>query len=421
MDYLEIKKSTKLKGEIVISGAKNSALPIIASTLLSKEPVTITNVPEVKDILTLLTLIENLGGKYKLKNGTLKIDNSNINSTKAMYDIVKTMRASILVLAPLLVRFKHCEISMPGGCAIGQRPIDLHLKALQELGANVKIKSGYVDVETKENLKGCEITFDKITVGGTENLLMAAALAEGITTLNNCALEPEIIQLCEFIKSAGVKITGIGTKTIHITGTNGKLLKFKKCKIIPDRLEVGTYLCVGAITKSNIKLKKIEPKHLEAVTSKLREIGVELKTTKNSIEITKVNKLKPFNITTLEYPGFPTDLQAQFLALATQIEGSSVIEEKIFENRFMYVAELKRMGASINLSGHTATVEKSNLEGTTVMATDLRAGAALIIASLVAKGTTKIERIYHLDRGYERLEFKLKQLGCNITRKSDNN
>lgn len=418
MDYLKVIGKQNLNGSVKISGAKNAALPLLASTILSSNKINISNLPDVVDINTLLNLLEMLGSSYSKSNGLLNIDSTTINKTKATYEIVKTMRASILVLGPLLARFGHCEVSLPGGCAIGQRPVDLHLKALEQMGATIEIKNGYIEARTDGPLKGATIVFDKITVTGTENILMAAALAQGKTTIINAAKEPEVVQLCEVLRDAGVIIEGIGTNTITIEGSNQKLLPFQDFTIIPDRIEAGTYLCAGAITNSILTVQNVEPRHLEAVLAKFEEMGFLITQNKNEITILPASKIKPIHITTTEYPGFPTDMQAQFMALATMADGVSIIDEKLFENRFMHVSELVRMGADITLNGTVANVTGTpkKLLGTDVMATDLRASSAMVLAGLVADGQTNIHRIYHLDRGYDRLEVKLTTLGANITR-----
>ncbi|RXJ83896.1 UDP-N-acetylglucosamine 1-carboxyvinyltransferase [Arcobacter sp. CECT 8985] len=418
MKYLKITGKTKLQGEIKISGAKNAALPLLASTILAKNDIEIGNLPNVVDINTLLKLLEKLGSSYSKDKNRIKINTSTINNTKATYDIVKTMRASILVLGPLLARFGHCEVSLPGGCAIGQRPVDLHLKALEQMGATIEIKKGYIQATCENGLKGTKIVFDKVTVGGTENIIMAATLATGKTTIINAAKEPEIVQLCEVLQNAGVEITGVGSSKIEIEGTDGKLLDFKNFDIIPDRIEAGTYLCAAAITNSKITIQNVIPLHLEAVISKLEEMNFEIIQTEDSLTILPTEEIKPVNIITSEYPGFPTDMQAQFMALATQANGASTIDERLFENRFMHVSELLRLGADIHLNGNIATINGSgnSLNGTDVMATDLRASSALVLAALVAQGETNIHRIYHLDRGYEDLEGKLNKIGVNIKR-----
>ena len=418
MDYLKVIGKKNLNGSVKISGAKNAALPLLAATILSSNKLHITNLPDVVDINTLLQLLEMLGSTYVKDKNILDIDSTTIDKTKATYEIVKTMRASILVLGPLLTRFGHCEVSLPGGCAIGQRPVDLHLKALEQMGATIEIKNGYIDAKAPNGLQGATIVFDKITVTGTENIVMAAALAKGTTTLINAAKEPEVIQLCQIIKDAGVSIEGIGTNTITIVGTNQELLPMKEFSIIPDRIEAGTYLCAGAIANSTLKVENVEPKHLDAVLTKFEEMGFGILKDETSVTILPANKVKPVTIITTEYPGFPTDMQAQFMALATMAEGVSIIDEKLFENRFMHVSELVRMGAEITVNGTTATIQGTpkKLLGTDVMATDLRASSALVLAGLVAEGETNIHRIYHLDRGYDRLEEKLTALGANIIR-----
>jgi UDP-N-acetylglucosamine 1-carboxyvinyltransferase len=328
LEYLKINGESKLTGEVKISGAKNAALPLIAATILAKNEISICNMPNVVDINTLLKLIDKLGGTFKKEETCIKIDTSKLNKTTATYDIVKTMRASILVLGPILARFGHCEVSLPGGCAIGQRPVDLHLKALEAMGAQIKINHGYIEATAPNGLKGTKIVFDKVTVGGTENTVMAAALADGVTTIVNAAKEPEVQQLCEVIKDAGVLIEGIGTDTLIIHGTNRKLLEFKDFDVIPDRIEAGTYLCAAAITNSKLKISKVNPIHLEAILSKLEEMNFKLIQDETSITVLPTDEIKPVNIVTREYPGFPTDMQAQFMALATQANGVSTIDEQ---------------------------------------------------------------------------------------------
>ncbi|WP_417327626.1 UDP-N-acetylglucosamine 1-carboxyvinyltransferase [Halarcobacter sp.] len=418
MEYLKIIGQNPLQGEVNISGAKNAALPLIASTILAKNEVNICNMPDVVDINTLLKLIDKLGGSFVKTDECIKIDTSKLHNTTATYDIVKTMRASILVLGPILARFGHCEVSLPGGCAIGQRPVDLHLKALEAMGANIEIKHGYIEATAPKGLKGAKIVFDKVTVGGTENTVMAAALADGITTIINAAKEPEVVQLCEVIANAGVKIEGIGTSKLVIHGTNKELLEFKDFDVIPDRIEAGTYMCAAAISNTKLKINKVIPLHLEAVISKLEEMNFEIIQDETSVTVMPTDEIKPVNIVTTEYPGFPTDMQAQFMALATQANGTSTIDERLFENRFMHVSELLRLGADIHLNGNIATIngQTGQLNGTDVMATDLRASSALVLCALVAKGETSIHRIYHLDRGYEDLEGKLSKIGATVSR-----
>ncbi|EAJ7835298.1 UDP-N-acetylglucosamine 1-carboxyvinyltransferase [Campylobacter jejuni] len=415
MTYLEIEGTNHLSGNVAISGAKNAALPLIVSSILAKNEVKINNVPNVADIKTLISLLENLGAKVNFQNNSALLNTNTLNQTIAKYDIVRKMRASILTLGPLLARFGHCEVSLPGGCAIGQRPIDLHLLALEKMGANIQIKQGYVVASGK--LKGNEILFDKITVTGSENIIMAAALAKGKTKLLNVAKEPEVVQLCEVLKDAGLEIKGIGTDELEIYGSDGELLEFKEFSVIPDRIEAGTYLCAGAITNSKITLDKVNATHLSAVLAKLHQMGFETLITEDSITLLPAKEIKPVEIMTSEYPGFPTDMQAQFMALALKANGTSIIDERLFENRFMHVSELLRMGADIKLNGHIATiVGGKELNAADVMATDLRASSALILAALAAKGTSKVHRIYHLDRGYENLEEKFKSLGVKIAR-----
>jgi len=417
MDYFKINGPKKLGGSVAVSGAKNAALPLIAMTILAKNPVTIANLPDVVDIKTLLKLLTNLGAESTLAEGSVTIDTRPVHHTMATYDIVKTMRASILVLGPLLARFGHCEVSLPGGCAIGQRPIDLHLKALEQMGAHIAIHAGYVRAEAPEGLKGAHILFDKITVTGTANVVMAAALAKGRTIITNAAREPEVVQLCEVLAKAGVVIEGIGSSELVIEGTGGALVDIASFAVIPDRIEAGTYLCAAAITRSELTLTRVRPDHLEAVLGKLEEMGVGIEVAGETITLRPADALKPVDITTQEYPAFPTDMQAQFLALCTQAQGTSTVEERLFENRFMHVSELQRLGADITLKGNTATVKgPSELFGADVMATDLRASSALVLAALIADGETNIHRIYHLDRGYEALEQKFGEIGADIAR-----
>lgn len=443
MDFLEIygvENMGATMGSVKISGAKNSALPLIASSILAKNEVRLTNLPSVTDIKTLIKILTMLGAKSdafdsngaKLGANEATIDTKNITNLKVIYDMVRKMRASILLLGPLLSRFGQCQVSLPGGCAIGARPVDLHIKAMQKMGAEISIANGYIAANAPSGLKGAQIIFDKITVTGTENVLMAAALARGKTTILNAAKEPEVIQLCEVLAQSGVEIRGAGSDEIHIVGTDGELLKMPEICIIPDRIEAGTYLCAGAITNSEIVVENVAPKHLDAVLNKLREIGFEIVESSGesnsdsresrqialgNITLRPAQKRNAFEISTSEYPGFPTDMQAQFMALATQCEGVSIIEERLFENRFMHINELQRFGANIALLGNIAKISgQSELRGADVMATDLRASSALILAALVAKGKTKIHRIYHLDRGYENIEEKLSNLGVKISR-----
>lgn len=415
MKYLEITGCEHLSGQVSISGAKNAALPLIVSSILAKNEVQIDNVPNVADIKTLFALLENLGAKYEFKGNHASINTATLKSTKALYDIVRKMRASILTLGPLLARFKECEVSLPGGCAIGQRPIDLHLLALEKMGAKIDIKQGYVIA--KGELRGAQIIFDKITVTGSENVIMAAVLARGKTRLLNVAKEPEVVQLCEVLREAGADIKGIGGAELEIYGTDGELLNFKPFKVIPDRIEAGTYLCAGAITNSQISVCKADATHLSAVLEKFKQMGFGIELAGDVITILPAQEIKPVEIITSEYPSFPTDMQAQFMALALKANGTSIIDERLFENRFMHASELLRMGADIRLNGHIATINGGkSLNAADVMATDLRASSALVLAALAAKGVSRVHRIYHLDRGYECLEFKLKALGAKIER-----
>lgn len=424
MDYLHIIGGAKLHGQVQISGAKNAALPLLSAALLSSTPMKIDNLPNVADVKTLAKLLEHLGALVSWDSAhSVEIDASHIIHTKAIYDIVRKMRASILVLGPLLARCGHCEVSLPGGCAIGARPVDLHIAAMEKMGAQITIQGGYIVASAPNGLKGAQIVFDKITVTGCENVIMAAALAKGRTQIINAAREPEVVQLCEVLMQAGVEIQGIGSSVLEIQGTDREPLRFQPFSVIPDRIEAGTYLCAAAITNSQIKLTNANPSHLEAVLEKLRQIGFKLESTNDSISIFPAAKRQGFEIITTEHPGFPTDMQAQFMSLATQCQGTSVIQERLFENRFMHASELQRLGANITLKGNTATIigndEHNPLVGADVMATDLRASSALVLAGLVAQGSTNVHRIYHLDRGYESLERKLSALGANITRQKE--
>jgi len=410
---LLIIKNSNISGEVSISGAKNAALPLLAMTILAKNEVTISNMPNVADINTMLKLLKLLGSDFSYKNNILKIDTSSINCTTATYDIVKTMRASILTLGPLLARFKECKVSLPGGCAIGLRPVDLHLKALEKMGAKINIENGYIHAKC-DKLQGSEIIFDKITVTGTENIIMAAVLAKGETKILNAAKEPEVVQLCNVLKENGVEIEGIGTSSLTIQGQED-LIDIKPFSVIPDRIEAGTYLCAGAIANSKLTITNIIPSHIENIISKLKEMNFSFDIEDNKVTILPTDEIKPVNIITSEHPGFPTDMQAQFMAVATQANGVSTIEERLFENRFMHVAELNRMGADIRINGKVATIYgKKELIGADVMATDLRASSALVLAGIIAKGETKIHRVYHLFRGYENLTEKLKNIGVEV-------
>ncbi|MDE6979138.1 MAG: UDP-N-acetylglucosamine 1-carboxyvinyltransferase [Helicobacter sp.] len=420
MDFLWIAGGRKLSGNVCISGSKNASLPLLGATLLAKNRVQLTNLPNVVDIVTFLSLLSRLGAETTMQNGEAFVETLGVRETKAVYDIVRKMRASILVLGPLLARFGHCEVSLPGGCAIGARPVDLHLRAFEKMGAEIRIQSGYINAKAPKGLKGAVIDFDKITVTGTENVVMAAALAKGTTTIQNAACEPEVVQLCEVLHNCGVGICGIGTNEITIEGSGGELLNLAPISVISDRIEAGTYLCAGAITNSDITLSHVCVKHLHTILDLLRTIGFGIETGDDFVRILPCNKIASFELHTAEYPGFPTDLQAQFMALATQAEGETLIEERLFENRFMHAVELQRMGAKIELEGNKARIfGRQTLFGADVMATDLRASSALVLAALIAEGESRIHRIYHLDRGYERIEEKLSALGAMVKRSKE--
>ncbi|MDQ3633499.1 MAG: UDP-N-acetylglucosamine 1-carboxyvinyltransferase [Acidobacteriota bacterium] len=419
MDKFLIKGGTPLHGTVKISGAKNSALPCLAATLLSPKTITLHNVPYVRDLITQRRLLEDLGAETLLVDKhTHKITASDIEIFEAPYELVKTMRASVLALGPLLGRFGKAKVSLPGGCAIGTRPIDYHLRAFEKLGANVSLESGdIVATAPKGRLVGAEIEFEEVTVTGTENVMMAAVLASGTTTLRNAAREPEIEDLAELLNKMGAKITGAGTSVMTIEGVEE--LGEAEHSIIPDRIETGTFIVAAAITNGELTIENCQPKHLETVIEKLREVGVEITEIDESTLYVKCceNGLTAKDITTEPHPDFPTDMQAQYMALMTQAEGKSVITETIFENRFMHVAELHRMGADINISGNQATVKgKTQLTGARVLASDLRASASLVLAGLAAEGETLIDRVYHIDRGYETIVNKISSIGGDIQR-----
>ena len=419
MDRLLIQGGAVLEGELRASGAKNSALKMLAAALLADEPVTICNVPHLRDITTMIELLVSLGVEVVVdEKMNIEIHANTIKSFKAPYDLVKTMRASFNVLGPLLAHYGQAEVSLPGGCAIGPRPVDQHLRGLEALGANIEMIDGYVKATVKGRLKGGHVYFDMCTVGGTEHIMMAAALADGVTVMENCAREPEIVDLAEFINKMGGKVEGAGSATITITGVES----MKGCthRVIADRVETGTYLIAAAATGGKIKIRDANPEHLEVVISKLREAGAIITLGDNTIEL-DMNGRRPkaVSLVTAPYPAFPTDLQAQMIALNCVAEGIGTIKETIFENRFMHVHEMNRMGAKIRLEGNntTAIVEGvAHLTGAPVMANDLRASVSLVIAGLVAKGDTIVDRIYHIDRGYEQVEEKLQNLGANIRR-----
>ena len=418
MDKFVIRGGEPLLGTVRVSGAKNAALPCMAAALLTDQPVILENIPQVRDIQTTRNLLTAMGAEVELGYGRAQhrttIHCEKLASPEASYELVKTMRASTLVLGPLVARCGRARVSLPGGCAIGARPIDLHIKGLEQLGAKITQEHGYVEA-TADRLKGAEIVFDKITVTGTEDLLMAATLAEGETILQNCAREPEVADLADLLNKMGAKITGAGTPTIRVKGVSK--LNGAKHRIIPDRIEAGTFIIAAAMTGGDLNVAGCDPGHLGAVLSKLHEVGVKTKVNGESVRVMGDNPFTAADMTTEEYPGFPTDCQAQFMALATQAEGSSIVTENIFENRFMHAQELVRMGANIKIEGRRAIVRgKTPLSAAAVLASDLRASASLVLAALVADGETIIDRVYHIDRGYEHIEEKLKGVGAQIRR-----
>ena len=422
MDKFRITGGRPLKGRVSISGAKNSALPCMAAAILTPEKVTLHNIPYVRDIITQRRLLEDIGATVLTPElRTHQITASHIEIFEAPYDLVKTMRASVLALGPLLARFGKAKVSLPGGCAIGTRPIDLHLAGFEQLGAEVRLEAGDVVARAPKDgrLRAAEIKFTKTTVTGTENLMMAATLARGKTTLNNAACEPEIVDLAELLNKMGARIRGAGTPTIEIDGVEG--LGGAEHTIIPDRIETGTFLIAAAITRGELEIKDCRPEHSAALIAKLREVGVELEELNQStLRVDGNPKLNASNVTTQPHPGFPTDMQAQYMTLMTRAKGRAVITETVFENRFMHVSELQRMGARIYIDGRNATVEGPvQLTGAPVLASDLRASASLVLAGLVADGETSIRRVYHIDRGYERIEAKLRAVGADIERIRD--
>jgi len=414
MDKIVIEGGHTLKGQVRISGAKNAALPILVSALLTEGWNTYTNVPDLKDIQSTTQLLSNLGARIETAQDTIRIDAGGLCNHEAPYDLVRKMRASCLVLGPLVARMKKARVSLPGGCAIGARPINLHLRGLARLGASIELKHGYVEAAA-DRLIGNEIYLDISTVTGTENLMMAAVLAEGTTVLRNAALEPEVVALADVLNKMGAKIEGAGTSKIIIQGVS--TLKPVSISIIPDRIEAGTFLVAAALTGGDMTLVDCEPSHLEAVIHKLKLTGAAITIEDKCVRITGSDKIASVDVKTLPYPGFPTDMQAQFMVLMSVASGLSIISETIFENRFIHVSELKRLGADITISGNTAMIKGlPYLSGAPVMATDLRASASLVLAGLIARGTTEINRVYHLDRGYEALENKFTALGAAIRR-----
>ena len=417
MDKLIITGGAALDGEIRISGAKNAALPILMGALLSDSPVRVGNMPHLHDITTTLELLGRMGVTLTVdERSGVVIDPTTLTDTEAAYDLVKTMRASILVLGPLLAKFGKADVSLPGGCAIGSRPVDLHLRGLEQMGADIRVENGYIRATDGGGLKGAHIFMDQVTVTGTENLMMAATLAEGKTIIENAAREPEVVDLANYLNSMGAKITGIGTATVEIEGV--KSLHGTKYNILPDRIETGTYLVAAAITRGKVKLKDTDANELEAVLLKLEEAGADIEVGKDWISLDMHGQRpKAVNIRTAPYPAFPTDMQAQFTALNSVAEGQATIVETIFENRFMHVQEMQRMGANLQIETNTVVSNgEERLTAAPVMATDLRASASLVLAALVAEGETVVERIYHIDRGYECIEEKLQQLGAKIRR-----
>ncbi|AJB68150.1 MULTISPECIES: UDP-N-acetylglucosamine 1-carboxyvinyltransferase [Acinetobacter] len=418
MDKFLITGGVKLEGEVRISGAKNAALPLLAAMILADSPITLTNVPNLKDVNTLVKLIGGLGVTISYENDTVKADTSTLDNQFAPYELVKTMRASILVLGPLLARYGNAKVSLPGGCAIGSRPVDQHLKALEALGAHIEVENGYVHATVDGRLKGGEVVFDMVTVGGTENILMAAALADGVTTIRNAAREPEITDLAQMLIKMGARIEGLDTDTLVVTGVES--LHGCEYAVVADRIETGSYLAAAAITGGRVKTTHTDPSLLEAVLDKFEEMGAEVTRGDDWIELDMLGKRpKAVSFRTLPHPEFPTDMQAQIMAVNAIGRGFATISETIFENRFMHVPELSRMGANIQVEGHDAVVTGvEKLQAAPVMATDLRASFSLVLAALVAEGDTLIDRIYHIDRGYEHVEEKLQGLGAKIKRVS---
>jgi len=419
LDYFQIRGGAPLHGRIPISGAKNAALPILAATLLTDKVSTLSNVPHLNDITTMVELLGALGADVAIDESmALQVSAAQLNNQRAPYELVKTMRASILVMGPLLARFGKAEVSFPGGCAIGSRPVDLHLKGFEAMGACIDVRDGYIVATTESGLKGCDFTFDTVTVGGTENLLMAAVLAEGTTVLRNAAREPEITDLVAFLRGMGADIEGDDTSTLVIKGVSE--LVASHYSVMPDRIEAGTFLVAAAATRGRITVENANAEHLGIVLEKLRDAGVEVTVDGNTITADMTEgQLTSVDLITAPYPGFPTDMQAQFTALNVVAEGVGRITETIFENRLMQAHEMSRMGANITVDGHSVIIRgKSSIDGAPVMASDLRASASLVIAGLAAKGETHVDRIYHIDRGYERIEEKLQAVGADIVRKS---
>ncbi len=421
MAKIVIRGGRPLSGSVVASGAKNAVLPILAGSLLCDEPVEIGNVPHLQDVTTTVELLAQMGAEVVVdERMRLHVDTRSVNHCYAPYDLVKTMRASILVLGPLVARYGEAHVSLPGGCAIGTRPVNLHIEGLRALGAEVSVEAGYIRAVCSGRLKGCRIVLDMVTVTGTENIMMAAALAEGTTVIENAAQEPEVVDLANFINTMGGKISGAGTNTITVEGV--ERLGGAPYEVLPDRIETGTYLVAAAISGGHVKVRKARPETLDVVLAKLRECGAELNVGEDFIELDmRGRRPKSVDVTTSPFPGFPTDMQAQFTALNAVAEGTGTITETVFENRFMHVQELQRLGANIQLRGNTAIIKGvETMTGAELMATDLRASACLVLAGLAAQGETVVDRIYHIDRGYENIEEKLKALGANIQRLPSN-
>ena len=414
MDKIIVRGGERLIGDVEASGSKNAVLPIFAATLLTGGENVFHNVPNLMDVRTIIRVLNNLGVRVKKEEGTYRIDAAALSNHEAPYDLVKTMRASILVLGPLVARMGKARVSLPGGCAIGARPVNLHLMGLEALGARIEVRHGYIEAEAK-GLRGAPITFDIATVTGTENLMMAAVMAEGKTTLQNAAMEPEVVELGDVLNKMGAKIKGLGTNVIEIEGV--KSLRAVEHSVIPDRIEAGTLMVAAGLTRGNIRILHCPLHHMEAVVNKLRESGMEIDPDGDGVRVVGSRRIRSVDVKTLPYPGFPTDMQAQFMVLMSLGRGLSIISETIFENRFVHVSELIRMGADIRIVGNSAVIQGvENLSGAPVMASDLRASASLVLAGLGAEGVTEVSRVYHLDRGYEGLDKKLAKLGANIKR-----
>ncbi len=414
MEKIIVEGGHRLEGTVAVSGAKNAALPILVSALLNEGPNVYHNVPDLRDIRTIKKLLSDLGAQVETEGDVVRINASTLNSYEARYDLVKTMRASVLVLGPLLARLGRARVSLPGGCAIGARPIDLHLKGLERMGADISLDHGYIDARAPA-LKGADIYFDIVTVTGTENLMMAAVFADGVTTLRNAAREPEVVALADALNQMGAQITGAGTPLMTITGVDE--LKPTSLTIMADRIETGTFIIAAGVTRGDIKILGCEPSYLPALVNKVRQAGISVEQEADGLRVVCDEITSSVDVKTLPYPGFPTDMQAQFMVLMCLAPGLSVVSETIFENRFIHVSELQRMGANIKISGNAAVVQGGKpLTGAPVMATDLRASASLILAGLAAQGTTEVSRVYHIDRGYEAIEKKLAQLGSRIWR-----